>query len=110
MKSLMVVLAIMVVLLMGFALCRAQVYEFSKPNVPVNDDSLGRYWHYPHPAGMHALVTRGDTLYATWYDNRDGNYKIYFSNAAAANDTATGSDNDLGGSPTMGGPSEASTC
>ena len=31
-------------------------------------------------------------------------YKIYFSNAAA-NDTATGSDNDLGGSPTMGGPS-----
>jgi hypothetical protein len=57
----------------------AQVYEFSKPNVPVNDDSLGRHLHYPTSAGMHGLAARGDTLYATWHDNRDGNYKVYFS-------------------------------
>ncbi len=80
MKRLAICLVLAGVLFAMAGLASAQVYEFSKPNVPVNDDSLGRYWHYPVNPGMHSLVTRGDTLYATWYDNRDNNNnKIYFS-------------------------------
>jgi hypothetical protein len=62
-----------------FTFAFPQTYVFSKPNVPVNDDSLGRHEHYPVSPGFHGLATSGDTLYATWHDNRDGNFKIYFS-------------------------------
>lgn len=93
------VLVIVGVLAEVYGQAWTQVYVFSKPNVPVNDDSLGRHEHYPVSPGFHSLAARGDTLYATWHDNRDGNFKIYFSKSTdggtswdrnvIVNDTAT---------------------
>ena len=61
----------------------AQVYEFSKPNVPVNDDSLGRHHHFNTSQGQHSVAFRGDTMYAVWWDYRQpgnpNNSDVYFA-------------------------------
>jgi hypothetical protein len=72
------------VLAVTCGLASAQVYEFSKPNVPVNDDSLGRHHHFNAVmAGNHTVVARGDTVYAVWTDYRQAgwpsNPDIYFA-------------------------------
>jgi hypothetical protein len=68
---------------MGFALSPAQVYEFSKPNVAVNDDSLGRHQHFNISQGQHLVAFRGDTMYAVWWDYRQpgnpNNADVYFA-------------------------------
>ena len=73
----------------GFA--SAQVYEFSKPNVPVNDDSLGRHHHFNTSQGQHIVAFKGDTMYAVWTDyRRAGSPKdpdIYFARSTDGGNT-----------------------
>jgi len=76
------VLAMVGVLAVAYGQVVAQVYEFSKPNVPVNDDSLGRHHHFNLSEGQHSVAARGDTFYAVWWDYRKVNQRdpdIYFT-------------------------------
>jgi len=73
-----------------YSLAPAQVYEFSKPNVPVNDDSLGRHHHFNLSQGQHSVAARGDSFYAVWWDFRNGSAPLYNADIYFARSTDCG--------------------
>ena len=83
MVRLIVVLVLGGVMAGVYSSAPAQVYEFSKPNVPVNDDSLGRHQHFNLSQGQHSVAASGDTFYAVWWDYRQpgnpNNADVYFA-------------------------------
>ena len=47
-----------------------------EPDVRLTYDQAVSYT--PYSSGVHAVAASGDTIHIVWYDNRDGNYEIYY--------------------------------